>query len=161
MSYILKQSIHIMILIIHCPCDQVHRSQAFLFAPSFASNLYLLLLRFLHRDYASVFGMADACVSDTELAPLEAAIWAELKSVESDCHPNAHACRLKIALATLAAASTMPCPWDIEVRSLLLQPLDYDPFVNRAVALTFLFLFVYFCRFLSAFSISLSSASTL
>ena len=44
----------------------VHISNGFLFTPSLASLLLLMLLRFLDRQYAAVFQMADTCVSDAE-----------------------------------------------------------------------------------------------
>eukprot|EP00975_Prorocentrum_lima_P025188 5287674-Prorocentrum_lima.AAC.1 len=39
----------------------IHLSHAFLFTPTLASVLYLLLLRFLGRDYAGVFRLAVSC----------------------------------------------------------------------------------------------------
>ena len=88
----------------------VHISNGFLFTPSLASSLFLLLLRFLDRQYDKVFQMADACVSDTELTQEEAAIFAQLSLLGDDQHPDAHACRLKISLATLAT-TFLECDW--------------------------------------------------
>lgn len=49
----------------------VHASRSFVTLPTLASSLYLLLLRFLSRQYELVFRMADSCVSDTALTPEE------------------------------------------------------------------------------------------
>ena len=46
----------------------VHISRRFLTMPSLASMLYMLVLRFLSREYEEVFKMANSCVSDTELS---------------------------------------------------------------------------------------------
>ena len=62
----------------------LHLSKAFLFAPTLASALYLLLMRFLDRQYDEVFKLADSCVSDTPLSPEE-------RQVGVQC--NVHACR--------------------------------------------------------------------
>jgi hypothetical protein len=43
----------------------VHKSKTFLFTPTFASALYLMLLRFFNRQYAVVFRLADSCVTGT------------------------------------------------------------------------------------------------
>ena len=90
----------------------IHISKAFLFAPSLAASLYLLLLRFLDRQYASVFRMAESCVSDTTLSPEEQQIFDQISLLEDDNHPDAHACRLKITLATSASKEAMHCGWD-------------------------------------------------
>lgn len=55
--------------------------------------------------------MAESCVSDTELSPTEAQIFAQLRLLNDDQHPDAHACRLKISLATLASRDKMPVDW--------------------------------------------------
>lgn len=55
--------------------------------------------------------MAESCVSDTELSPTEAQIFAQLGLLKDDQHPDAHACRLKVSLATLASRDKMPVDW--------------------------------------------------
>jgi hypothetical protein len=55
--------------------------------------------------------MADACVSDTDLSPAELQVFAQLRLLRDDQHPDAHACRLKISLATLASRDKMPLDW--------------------------------------------------
>ena len=88
----------------------VHVSLSFMFTPSLSSALYLLLLRFLHRDYAEVFRLANSIGTDTELSVEERAIFSALKD-NADAHPDAHACRLKISLVT--ADSPMKPGWDV------------------------------------------------
>ena len=78
----------------------VHVGRLSLGIPTFAAGLYLLLLRFLHRDYAAVFVSSACCVSDMALSNEESQIFAQLGMLSHDVHPDAHACRLKVSLAT-------------------------------------------------------------
>eukprot|EP00667_Euglena_gracilis_P000067 EG_transcript_67 len=91
----------------------VHVSQAALFMPTLAAALYLLIMRFMTRKYEEVCQMVHACQSDTTLTPEEQQIWDLLESFALDAQPDAHACRLKLTLATLGCAQVMPCPWDL------------------------------------------------
>ena len=92
----------------------VHLSMTFLFTPTLSSALYLLLLRFLNRQYNEVFALSDSCVSDTRLSGEEEQILAQLKYVQDDISPDSHACRLKLHL--IMSDSSMPAlPWDIRV----------------------------------------------
>ena len=64
----------------------VHLSMTFLFTPTLSSALYLLLLRFLNRQYAEVFALADSvvcftithcttsCCSSSSVQPLTTAV---------------------------------------------------------------------------------------
>lgn len=88
----------------------IHLSQAFVFSPSLASALYMLLFKFMSRQYDFAFRFVSSCVSDTDLLPEEAQIFNMLAAVNVDFHPDAHAVRLKMSLATMA--SSMACPWD-------------------------------------------------
>ena len=45
----------------------VHMSRQFLFTPTLASALYLLMVRFFQRDYKSVCALAPSVVSDSTL----------------------------------------------------------------------------------------------
>ena len=45
----------------------VHVGRLTLTAPTLAAGMYLLLLRFLARQYAAVFRMASVCVSDMQV----------------------------------------------------------------------------------------------
>jgi len=89
----------------------IHKSKSFLFTPTLASALYLLLLRFLNRQYSQVFQLAGSCVTDGTLSMEENQIFDQLEFVKNDFHADAHACRLKIWLATVD--TKMNCPWDI------------------------------------------------
>lgn len=53
----------------------VHVSLSFMFTPTLASALYLLLLRFLHRDYSQVFQLANAIGTDTTFSAEESNIF--------------------------------------------------------------------------------------
>ena len=92
----------------------IHNSRSFLVTPSLASSLYLLLLYFITGSYPDVYKMVESCVSE-ELTPEEQQIFNQLEFLGNDCHPDAHACRLKLSVVTvgLGAGSTMKCPWSI------------------------------------------------
>ncbi|MAT98943.1 MAG: hypothetical protein CL608_17505, partial [Anaerolineaceae bacterium] len=91
----------------------VHVSLCFCASPTLASALYLLLLRFLNRQYHAVCTLVDTVSSDTDLTKEEANSLALLNSPKcsADCHPDAHACRLKISLVMLD--SPVSPPWDL------------------------------------------------
>jgi len=91
----------------------VHLSQAFIFTQSLASALYMLLFKFIAHQYDYVFRMVSSCVSDTDLSKEEFQIFRILSLLNIDSHPDAHACRLKFSLATMA--SSMQCPWDVSM----------------------------------------------
>jgi len=91
----------------------VHLSRMFLFTPTLASALYLLMMRFASRAYREAFRMADACVTDTPLSSEEKQIFEHLGAFSDDQSPDAHAVRLKITLASLGSRDTMHCPWDL------------------------------------------------
>jgi hypothetical protein len=75
----------------------VHPSEALLSTPSLAAALYLLLMRFMARQYADVFRMVESCVTDMKLTSEEASLYKWLGSLKADHHPDAVACRLKIS----------------------------------------------------------------
>ena len=90
----------------------VHVSLSFLFSPTLSSSLYLLLLRFLHRAYNEVFRLAATIGTDVEFSAEEDCIFQCLgRPPHGDRHPDAHACRLKIALVVLD--SPVQCPFDL------------------------------------------------
>ena len=74
----------------------VHRSGAYLTPPSLAARIYLLLLRWLARDFEGVYQMCACCASDSPLSAEEAQLWALLADFDDDMEPEAHACRLKL-----------------------------------------------------------------
>ena len=91
----------------------VHISFSFLLTKGLNSALYLMLLRFLHRDYADVFRLADSIATDTKLNAEGLVIFQSYKQAADDWHPDAHACRLKISLVTIDAG--MDLPWDLTI----------------------------------------------
>jgi thiol-disulfide isomerase/thioredoxin len=101
------------------PLDQpyfmfpVHISLSFLYSTTLASALYLLLLRFLNRDYQKVAQLVDTISSDVELTEEENQTLQFLASDKNsaDLHPDAHACRLKISFVLLD--SPVSVPWDL------------------------------------------------
>jgi hypothetical protein len=104
----------------------IHASKAFLFTPTLASAMYLLLLRFLDRQYEEVFRVADSCVSDTKLSSEERQIFEQLQHLNGDKHPDAHACRLKLSLVTMGCQEVMQCPWSVpEELSLYMEKREY------------------------------------
>ena len=92
----------------------VHVSLAFLFSSTLASSMYLLSLRFHHRQYDEVFRLSESIGTDAEFSPEEMNIFKSLKRLGNDHHPDAHACRLKISLVTIDAP-VYCCPWDLTV----------------------------------------------
>jgi hypothetical protein len=89
----------------------VHVSLSFMFTPTLSSALYLMLLRFLYRDYEEVFRLSVSISTDTLFSREENFIFQTLAYCNNDLHPNAHACRLKISSVVLD--SPVKCPWDI------------------------------------------------
>ena len=91
----------------------IHVSNSFMHTPTLSSALYLLMLRLMNRDYAAAFLLADSIITDAAFSPEEAQIFRALGTILNDCHPSAHACRGKIALAV--ANSDVLCPWDTSI----------------------------------------------
>mmetsp|Transcript_7246 Transcript_7246/g.21392 ORF Transcript_7246/g.21392 Transcript_7246/m.21392 type:complete len:5155 (-) Transcript_7246:1654-17118(-) len=92
----------------------VHVSLSFIRTPTLASALYLLLLRFLNRDYEDLQRLVISVSTDTELQAEEAAILTEISSVRDD-HPNAHAARLHLSLSLADAPLSVKhtISWDV------------------------------------------------
>ena len=89
----------------------IHVSMSFLMTKGLDSALYLLLLRFLHREYASSFRLSDAVATDSGFSSAGAAIWRNLCAAAHDFHPDAHAVRMKLSLVTIDSGSTLP--WNL------------------------------------------------
>jgi thiol-disulfide isomerase/thioredoxin len=91
----------------------VHISLSFLYSTTLASALYLLLLRFLNRDYQKCAQLVDTISSDVELTEEENQTLQFFASENNsaDLHPDAHACRLKISL--VLRDSPVSVPWDL------------------------------------------------
>jgi len=66
----------------------VHVSVSFLLTKGINSALYLMLLRFLHRDYADVFRLADSVATDTALNAEGLIIFNAFKRANDDWHPG-------------------------------------------------------------------------
>lgn len=92
----------------------VHVSLSFIQTPTLSSALYLLLLRFLARDYNDVQRLVSSVSTDTELTIEEECIFSAISQVR-DGHPNAHAARLHVSLALIDAPEAVKglVAWDI------------------------------------------------
>ena len=73
---------------------------AFIFTPSLASSMYLMVMHFLTGSHREVFKMVESCVSE-ELTSEEQQIFNQLEFLGNDFHPDAHACRLKLSAVTV------------------------------------------------------------
>ena len=58
------------------------------------------------------FKLISTLSSDTKFTDEQRWIFGLIKNTEEDTHPNAHACRLRLAL--LAQACKEKLPWDVE-----------------------------------------------
>ena len=100
----------------------VHVSLSFLYSTTLASAMYLMLLRYLNRQYAAVVRLADTIGTDTALTREEdnsLQFTTCLNTVDKvqknslDYHPDATAARLKISVVMLDAPLRLP--WDLSV----------------------------------------------
>lgn len=81
---------------------KVHSSRSFLFVPTYASGLFLLLNRFLDRQYEQVCRLSRTTLfDDGGQNSEERAFWDVIAKIDSsrDKHPDAYACRLHLLLA--------------------------------------------------------------
>jgi len=88
----------------------VHISLSFLFTPTLNSALYLLLLRFLHRDYAAAFRLVNSIGTDAVFLDEEAMVFMDLKQCNGDRHPDAHAVRLAISHVMIDSEGALTSP---------------------------------------------------
>ena len=106
---------------------EVHRSKSYLTPSSLAAAIYLLVLRWLARDFEAAFAIAPSCVTDAPLSAEEAQLWGLLKELEHDHEPAAHATRLKLHLGARACPE-LPCPWDASRELVMyLSKLEHVP----------------------------------
>ncbi|KAJ1607845.1 putative EF hand domain-containing protein [Cryptosporidium canis] len=108
----------------------VHTSKSFVFINSVVSGLHLMLWRFLEQQFESVLSVLDIATSnDMEKSSEERQLWQVFNHLGHtwDCHPDAHACRLKMWLYCLRHLSTssktisasctkspnFSCTWDL------------------------------------------------
>jgi len=71
-----------------------------------------MLLRFLYRTYDDVAQLTYSVGTDPALNDEENLVFQALGMTETDFHPDAHANRLKIALATMD--SPLVCPFTVQ-----------------------------------------------
>jgi hypothetical protein len=92
----------------------VHVSLSFVQTPTLASALYLLLLRFLARDFVDVQRLVASVGTDTELTEEEGHFLKEVSRVR-DSHPDAHAARLHLSLSLTDAPQSVKekVLWDL------------------------------------------------
>jgi hypothetical protein len=90
---------------------QLHQSGLSLLPKGLASGFYLLVLKFLGRDYQQACAMVSSISTDAALSKQEEQILELLSQTASDQHPDALACRVKIELAL--ADCPVNLPWDI------------------------------------------------
>jgi hypothetical protein len=96
-----------------CFLYPVHVSKTFLLHRSLASALYLLVLRLLNRNYRAAFALANAISTDKKYSSAEGCIFAYLQEALYDQHPDAVACRLRVANAISAVPKVKQLiPWD-------------------------------------------------
>ena len=69
---------------------QVHTSMTFLHTPSLAAALYLVLARFLARDYAAAAAVISTCTVDIPFTAEEKWIFSKFERGKDDAHPDAH-----------------------------------------------------------------------
>ena len=91
----------------------VHLSGGFLFYPTLAAALYMLLLRLLARQYEAVGALASHCVCDSALTAEESQICAMLGQANDDRQPDAHACRLLVSLNAMHTPLEAALPWSL------------------------------------------------
>ena len=83
----------------------LHMSRSFMFTPTLASALHLLLVRWLNRDYEAAFRLANACVCDTDLNEEEKQLFDLLgQATMDDLHPG----RPRLQAETIAGDPGLP-----------------------------------------------------
>ena len=92
-------------------CYPVHVSLSFMITTGLNSALYLLLARFLNRDYVAVTHLTESVASDVAFSNEERSVLHALYCAREDRHPDAHACRLRISLVLYG--SGVDLPWNI------------------------------------------------
>ncbi|BAM40713.1 uncharacterized protein TOT_020000967 [Theileria orientalis strain Shintoku] len=80
---------------------KVHTSRCFLFVPTSSSLLYLLMCRFLDRQYEQVCRLSSNMIFDQVQNDESILYWSIISKIDSntDTHPDAYASRLHILLA--------------------------------------------------------------
>ena len=105
----------------------LHRTGAYLAPPSLAARLYLLLLRWVNRDWAAAAELAAGCTADTDLSEEESQLWAMVGELDDDSEPAAHALRLRLSLAARCCPQLL-APWSVaEQLRLYIAKLPHVP----------------------------------
>ena len=91
----------------------VHTSKTFLLTKTLSSALYMILLKFLNRDYSAAMKQIESCHVDTAFTPEEQWVFDQFERTNDDMHPDAHACRLKLTLAIMY--SDNKGKWEVHV----------------------------------------------
>lgn len=81
-----------------CYMYDVHASRTMLLSHSLDASFYLIVLRFLARDYVETFNLIDGINVDVDLSMQEMWALSQFKGI-LDAHPDAHAIRLKLGLS--------------------------------------------------------------
>jgi hypothetical protein len=101
------------------------RSNTHLTAPSLSAALYLLVLRWLARDYVAAFALCGACISDAAFNAEETQLWELIGDLAVDLAPESHACRLKLSVASRCCPE-LRLPWQPAVElELYLEKLRF------------------------------------
>jgi hypothetical protein len=95
-----------------CYLYPVHSSRSFLQTPSLDSALYLLLLRFLARDYEGAARLCDACAVDVAFSPQQRWIFGMLEHPD-DAHPDARALRVRLLLSLQYSPEKVQSFWEM------------------------------------------------
>ena len=80
-----------------CGCHPPLTLPQLLLPKGLNAAMYLMLLRFLHRDYDEVYRLTDSIATDTAFGSEGMQIFKALAYANDDWHPDAHACRLKVS----------------------------------------------------------------
>ncbi|OQS06902.1 hypothetical protein THRCLA_20266 [Thraustotheca clavata] len=89
----------------------VHSSLTFVLMPSLSSTLYIILLALMSRNYKSAAQYIATCHVDVLFTEEEQWIFNQIGKTVQDRHPDACACRVRLALAI--QYSENKCPWRI------------------------------------------------
>eukprot|EP01062_Namystynia_karyoxenos_P081246 TRINITY_DN888_c0_g3_i1.p1 TRINITY_DN888_c0_g3~~TRINITY_DN888_c0_g3_i1.p1 ORF type:complete len:5328 (+),score=1998.63 TRINITY_DN888_c0_g3_i1:108-15986(+) len=89
----------------------IHASRTFLLPPGLDALLYLIMLRFYARQYDQAHRLSQSVAVDVPFTATEAWVWQQLENVE-DNHPDAHALRLRLLVATRFRDGATEGAWD-------------------------------------------------
>eukprot|EP00808_Paulinella_micropora_P012642 g44173.t1 len=96
----------------------VHRSAAFLLAPSLSASLYLVSLALYAGEYEQCSRIVTDCQNDTTFS-MEQAYMSKMaaNTFSVDRHPDACACRVRLALVIFESGETPAWDWEADVDS--------------------------------------------